>query len=232
MANLARRYATAVRDETDLFAAWPIGTTIQIGDVGFLSRRGKLFERRTNLTAFGIAIKTQQASQATDLDVRDAHKLKMQFKAAGDVPPSGSALAKADVGISIAFGWGSSVVVRAHTIESSISDLQTLEAALIQISGDRRWHPKFVVVTTTYQSTGTTVLLSRGWGSNIDIKASSTLAVPFDLADASLGLSSFAGSQKFISALAKPGFVPFFQVHHLIGVNRGQPQLWLYGKPF
>ena len=54
MANMASRYGKAVRDEIEVFAAWPIGTQVRTGDVGFLSRRGKLFERWGDLAQFGI----------------------------------------------------------------------------------------------------------------------------------------------------------------------------------
>ncbi len=230
MASMARQYVRAMRDEMKLFAAWPIGTNIQLGDVGFLSRRGKLFERRTALAEFKVEAPSRRASQPTDVDITLGRSLDIRFKASGTAAPPGSLLTSADVGVSIAFGRGRSTIVRAHTVESSITSLHNLEADLIRVSNDPAigWHRGYVVVTAVYESTGTTVLLSAGKRSKIDITARAGMAVPFDLADASIGLSAVTGCEKLITALAKPGFVPFFQVHHLIGYHRGEIRLWLY----
>lgn len=231
MASMARLYGTAVRDEIKLFTAWPIGTNISLGDVGFLNRRGKLFERRTNLANFNVKFGVKKGTTTADFDITLASYFKTQFKAAGSAPPVGSSLLTTDVGVAIGFGQGSSVVVRAHTLESSIDDLQKLEADLIRVSTDAksRWNSKFVVVTAAYESSGTTVLLSNGKEASLDITARAGVAIPFDLADVNVGLSAASGSSKFISALARTNFVPFFQVHHVVGQYWGPLRLELYG---
>ena len=232
MASMARRYTTAVRDETKLFAAWPIGTSVALGDVGFLSRRGKMFDRRSNLSNFNIPISERVAKNLTGIDVTLARGLKMRFKASGAVPPPGSMLTPADVGVSLAFGRRSSVVVRARCRETAIENLHELEAAVLAVSADpnARWHRDFVIVTSIYESLGTTVFLASGRKLMVDITAGAGVEVPFHLADARIGLSAVAGSDKFISALAEPGFVPFFGTHHLIGHAQGAPRLSLYGR--
>lgn len=231
MASMAGHYGTSVRDEIELFAAWPIGTKIELGDVGFLSRHGKLFERRANLTDFGVKYPIRKASNTTDFDFALARGFRMEFKGAGDPPPLWSSLLSTEVGVAIGFGRGTSVVVRAHTIESAIDNLQTLEDDLVRLSTDAKshWHKKFVVVTAVYESSGTTILLSSGKQSSVDITASAGIAVPFDLADVKLGLSAAYGSRRLVSALARTGFAPFFRIHHLTGQFWGQPRLDLYG---
>jgi len=231
MANMARMYGTAVRNEINLFTTWPIGTKISLGDVGFLSRDGKLFERRTNLAGFGTRFGVKKGTTTTDFDITLARNFQTRFKAAGHAPIAGSALLDTDVGVAIGYEKGSSVVVRAHTLESSIDDLQNLEADLIRVSTDAgaRWHRNFVVVTTVYESTGTTIILSSGKKTNLDIKARADVTIPFDLADVNVGLAAASGSSKFISALARNDFVPFFQAHHIVGHYFGPLRLELYG---
>ncbi|HUS11254.1 MAG TPA: hypothetical protein VMZ30_12380 [Pyrinomonadaceae bacterium] len=231
MASMAKMYGTAVRDEIKLFTAWPIGTNISLGDVGFLTRHGKLFERRTNLANFDTTFGVKKGTTTTDFDITLARDFETRFKAAGNAPLAGSSLLTTDVGVAIGYGEGSSVVVRAHTVESSIDDLQKLEADLIRVSTDAgsRWHSNFVVVTTVYESTGTTIILSSGKKTNLDIKARADVAIPFDLADVNVGLAAASGSSKFISALARTNFVPFFQAHHIAGRYWGPLRLELYG---
>ena len=231
MANIAGHYGTSVRDEINLFTAWPIGTTVKLGDVGFLSRRGKLFERRANLNDFGVKFPVNKATNTTDFDIAIARDFRMEFKGAGEPPPVWSSLLSTEVGVAIGFGSGTSVVVRAHTIESAIDNLQNLENDLVRVSTDpeSRWHRKFVVVTAIYESTGTTILLSNGKESNVDITANAGINIPFDLADVKLGLSAAYGSRKLVSALARTGFAPFFRIHHITGHFWGSPRLDLYG---
>ncbi len=231
MASMAGHYGTSVRDEIKLFTAWPIGTRVELGDVGFLHRRGKLFERRANLGNFGVKYSVSKAANTTDFDFALSRNLRMKFKGAGEPPPVWSSLLSTDVGVAIGFGRGTSVIVQAHTIESAIDNLQGLESDLIRVSTDAksRWHREFVVVTAVYESTGTTVLLSSGKEASVDITASAAIGVPFDLAGVNLGLSAAYGSKKLVSALARTGFVPFFQIHHLIGQFWGSPRLDLYG---
>lgn len=231
MANITNHYGTSIRDEIKLFAAWPIGTHVELGDVGFLSRKGKLFQRRANLRDFGITFSAVTATNVTDFDISLARDFQMQFKASGAPPPVWSSLLSTEVGVAIGFGRGSSVVVRAHTIESAIDNLQKLEADLIRVATDptSRWNRKFVIITAVYKSTGTTILLSSGKKANVDITANAGVGVPFDLADINLGLSAAYGTRKLVSALAKKDFAPFFQIHRLTGLLWGPPQLDLYG---
>lgn len=229
--KIFNHYGTSIRDEIKLFAAWPIGTHVELGDVGFLSRKGKLFERRANLRDFGVTFSATTATGVTDFDISLARDFQMQFKASGDPPPVWSSLLSTEVGVAIGFGRGSSVVVRAHTVESAIDNLQKLEAELIRIAANptSRWHREFVVVTAVYKSTGTTILLSSGKSANVDITANAGVGVPFDLAGVNLGLSAAHGTQKLVSALAKKDFAPFLQIHHITGRFWGPPQLDLYG---
>ena len=230
--SMARLYGTTVRDRLELLTTWPIGgVTTSLGDVGFLSRRGKLFQRRTNLEKFGIKFNVKKAAGISDHEIKLGRDLQIRFKASGKAPPPGSSLLDTDIGFAIALGRGSSVIVRAHTIESSIDDLQQLEADLIRVSSDAtaRWHRNFVVVTSISESNGTTVILSNGKETNVDIVARAAVAGPLDLADVNAGLSIASSSSDLISVLAQANFVPFLKVHRLKGRYWGPLRLSLYG---
>lgn len=230
--SMAKFYGTTVRDRLELFTTWPVGgVSVSLGDVGFLSRKGKLFDRYTNLAKFGIKFKTKKASGISDHEIKLGRNLQIQFKASGNAPPVGSSLLATDVGFAIALGRGSSVIVRSHTIESSIEDLQQLETDLIRVSSDAtsHWKGKFVVVTSVLESNGTTVILANGKETNVDIVARAKVAGPVDLADVNAGLSISSNSSDLISVLAQAGFVPFLKVHHLRGGYWNALQLKLYG---
>lgn len=231
MASMARLYGTAVRDEIELFAAWPIGTVLRVGDVGFLTRKGKLFERWGNLADFGITFTSQKAPNLTDFDFSIGKQVNIRFKAAGQVPHAGSLLTQAEAGATIEFGRSSSLVVVAHTEEESLANLLKLEQDLVSLAAraSKKWKRDFVVVTAAYQSVGTTVVLSGGQGTKVGITASTGVKIPFDLADAKLGLSASAQCQKLVKALARPGFVPFVRVHHLVKDWFGKSHLHRYG---
>jgi hypothetical protein len=233
MRNMARLYGTAVRDEIELFAAWPIGTVLHVGDVGFLTRRGKLFERWGNLADFGITFESQKASNPTDFDFSFGKQIDIQFKAAGQAPIAGSMLTQAQAGATIEFGRSTALVVVAHTQEESVENLLKLEQDIVNLAANppKKWKRDFVVVTAAYQSMGTTVVLSSGRGSKMGIIASAGVSVPFDLADVNIGLSASAHSQKLVKALAREGFVPFIRIHHLVkGGLLGKPRLSRYGS--
>ncbi len=233
MGNMARFYGAAVRDEIELFAAWPIGTQLRLGDIGFLTKEGKLFERWRNLSDLGIRFASLKAKSLTDFDFTIGKQVAVRFKAAGDAPLPGCMLADAEVGVSIAFGRSSSILVVAHTKEESIKDLQELETDLIGIASDKskKWKRDYVVVTAAYESVGTTVILSSGRSSTLDIKANAGVSTPFDLADAQIGLGASTRCQKLLKALARPGFVPFIRVHHLIkGRGEDGPRLSRFGS--
>jgi len=227
---MARVYGTAIRHEIELFAAWPIGTVMHVGDIGFLTRRGKLFERWGKLADFGITFSSQKAQNLTDFDFQFGKRIDIRFKAAGQAPQAGSMLTQAQAGATIEFGRSSSVVVVAHTEEESIANLNKLEQDLVNVaaSSSKNWKNDFVVITATYESVGTTVVLASGNGSKVGVTASAAVGVPFDLADAKIGLSASAHGQKLVKALARPGFVPFVRIHHLLKPWRGKPFLSRY----
>lgn len=231
MKSMASRYASTIRRSTELFAAWPIGTALELGDVGYLDRRTKLFERRAHLDDYKVAYSIRTAPKPTDIDVTVGKGLGIKFKAAGAAPMAGSHLLHADVGVSIKVGKTSAVVVRAHCVESGISDIEALQTQVIalRVAHPDRWDEDFVILTSIYRSTGTTVILSGSRGSVVDISAGGAARVPFDLADVGIGLTALSNSSKFISALAQAGFVPFFQAHRLAGARRGQLKLKRYG---
>jgi hypothetical protein len=230
--SMARLYGTTVRDKLELLTTWPVGgVTTSLGDVGFLSRRGKLFQRRTNLGKFGVTFKVKTSAGISDHEIKLGRDLQIRFKASGNAPPLGSLLSPTDVGFAISLGRGSSVIVRAHTIESSIEDLQQLETDLIRISSNAAsgWKRKFVVVTSVFQSNGTTVILANGKETNIDIIARAGVTAPIDLADVNAGLSIVSNSSDLISVLAQAGFVPFLKVHRIKGGYWNPLRLELFG---
>lgn len=232
MASMACLYGKAIRDELELFASWPIGTQLSLGDVGFLTKKGKLFERWNNLKDFGINFVSQKATIVTDFDFTLGKHVKILFKAAGEAPLDGSFLTTAQVGVSLVFDRKSSIVLRAHTKEEFIRDLQKLEAEVIRKTRDKtnKWKSDFVIVTATYESVGTTIILSSGRSSRVEITANAGIDIPFDLADAQIGLEASVSCQKLIKALARKKFIPFVCVHHLKGTNWNNPTLSRYGS--
>src|SRR5260370_22806949 len=121
--RMARLYGTVVRDENELFAAWPIGTVVGVGDVGFLTRKGKLFERWGNLDDFGIAFTTLKAPNLTDFDFIFGKRIDIRFKAAGQAPHAGSMLTHAKAVATIDFGRISSIIIVAYNDEASLANL-------------------------------------------------------------------------------------------------------------
>lgn len=231
MGSIAKLYGTVIRDEIELHATWPIGTALDVGDVGFLTRRGKLFERWGNLADFGIVFSSVKAPTASDFEFSFGKRVDVQFKAAGQIPVTGSPLTQAQAGATIKLSRGSALHLVAHTEEESLANLSQLERDLLILAANPSsgWKRDFVVVTAAYQSKGTTVVVSTGEGSTIGIAASAGVGVPFDLADASIGLSASMYGQKLVKALAKPGFVPFVRIHHLVGGLFSKRRLARYG---
>lgn len=184
------------------FINWPLTRSLDLGDIGKWSS-GKTFTLEESVTKYGIKLATRGGATVSSRAFTSAAGVDIKFKAEGSLPPANTALLKAKAGVSIALNSNSSCVLRARNLrEETVADKPVLEGALKGLGKDSDWWKHRIVITSIIKADIATVVLARSGGQRVDINADVETAIPFEIADASLGLQiGYQGAHTVVELL-------------------------------
>jgi hypothetical protein len=218
-AHIQKRLFEEIRDQLGWFPVWPVGASIQLGQVGFFHSRHKEFEWVTSLDDLSIDVPPASAQRV--FDEMYATKAAVSCKFRIDINKRFA---------DFSFCRSNSLAAQGYEMKFLELPIKRLNDLLIQkISRQEiQWNYDWVILSQVFYATGFSVLMS---GSN-NCSASLAANLPdggasFNIADVNLGIEASSYSNMAFQSLCKRGASPYFYVHKLIR-NNGRPYLRRY----
>lgn len=177
MDRAGEMYQRHINKQTGKFATWPLGSRVELGDVGIL--RGGEFRVETNLGKLGIPFGKREAA-ITD----ESHSSVRWSSVDADTElqlPGPRAVAKLE------FSNSGSVVFEAHALQQVlIDDFHTVAKHIRQLDD---WQRSWVIIDQIWRSSQVAIIvaLSDGASAHVVADGAGTLQDLSALADASLG---------------------------------------------
>jgi len=216
MGSMAKTYTNDIHHEwVEVFAAWPIGLEVELGDYGYLE--DGIFQRMGNISDKGISGETGENDNDAAIEYKSSDEVSIVLRAKGSADASGLVQAKASLEMS--FSGKHAVFFKAaggkwHTFKSP--DEVGQQILSLYHAGD--WKREFVVVTNLLKAGATTVLVSSGSSASISIEAKADKIEAIDLVDADVGLQIKSESNLGLKVIAEKGMTPIFglmKIHRL-----------------
>jgi len=208
-------YTREIHDNMNLYAAWPPGEMLSLGDYGILIE--KRFDRRGNIYSdFGIPKREKKYPSIANYKFSSLGRVQTSFK------PSAQANLQGIVNIihaSLDINFSDSNAVFFNSANCSQSSIDSIESILaqeiIKLYKKGKWNPNFVIVSKLINADSTTAVISGSSSASISLEAASP-QVPFiNLADASIGLNSKSEKDIGFSIVSQGGLTPLFGLHKL-----------------
>ncbi|HET7149473.1 MAG TPA: hypothetical protein VFI73_13360 [Candidatus Nitrosopolaris sp.] len=209
--DISGQYTKEIQEQLKYTATWLPNVRISLGDVGTLQDHE--FHPQGNLSDFGIAFETSEGTGQAEFDYASKDGVSVQVKLVGEAPPLGSTLAQADAGVTIKFGRENAVLFRATRCTSSrIRNINALGRTIIEKSSNNDWQKELAVVTQVISAEGTTIIISHGNNSQIELSAKGKLEPgKVNLADVSADFNISNESNIATRFVAEPNMTPLFE---------------------
>jgi hypothetical protein len=207
-AAIADLYTSLLHKHLKQYAAWPVDSLIRLGDYGFVE--GDQFKYVGNITQLGIPCKVESSPVKIVFEYksRGVAENKIHAGASGSVP--GTSIS-ADVKMELKFATEDSLYFRSIRLTySRIDNFAEVSAAILKQFEAGNWNGSFAFVHNLFQSGGTTIIVTNGNNATIEIEAKVKGLPQFDLADASVGLTSTDNGYVGFKVIADDKLVPLF----------------------
>lgn len=236
MSKIDEYYVREVRDQLGRYPNWPIGRSIELGQVGYFNGREANFDWQTTLSAIGVNVPANPPAAGIDELYATADLVRFGFKADSSVGSK----------VDFTFAGKKSIAMQSYGMSIMRLDLAKLLSELRRLirTGSLTWDFDWLIVTELWSSRAFTALISGSRRSEISITATvppPPPGSPFNIANPSfgLGVSSYNGmSYKAIAEQRAQGDIyPFFHVHRLANHSEkglilkkyGEKDGWLFG---
>lgn len=158
----------------DYWVAWPPGTKLALGDVGFV-RDGR-FTPTGPLSDYDFEI--ENAGARSELTYDSDGAVSVTFKGAGESPDGFHAIAAAELGARVCFGRERAVLAAyADVRETRIRMLRDLAEQLTSRFLARQWSSEDAVVTHLVRARSATILVGAGRESQAELRLGASAAV-------------------------------------------------------
>lgn len=211
------KYAKEIRNNLHYGATWTPGTPLRLGTIGTF--RNGVFLPISHLDSLGIDYETEEDPNPTTYTHMSDGSVSLRVKASGETDDAFDALAKAEAGVSVSFTRGNAVLFSAEGCrENRVRDLPRLEERMKDSARNRRWNPRWAVITHLVEAGSATIMLSNDKSNRVELRVGGTVGQgTIDLADLSSGVSlASAGSMSQI-IVGENGLTPLF---HAYGIKR------------
>jgi hypothetical protein len=214
--GISEQYTKEIQEQLKYSATWLPNIRISLGDVGTLENH--LFHPQGNLSDFGIPFDKYESTGEAEFQFTSKDAVSVEAKLKGQAPLIGSAIAQADAGVTIKFGRENAVLFRATVCTSSrIKDIRALSKAIKDKHTEGQWDRKLVVVTQVISAKGTTVIISHGQNSQIDLSAKGNIGTGnINLADIGADFNIVRESYIATRIVAEPNLTPLFEAWALV----------------
>lgn len=198
----------------ELFAVWPIGQHVAIGDYGLIGPNS-VFKPLANIAKHGIDAPVDPPATRSKYEYKSAgcRTVALQANAGGNASGSGNAQGR----VAIEFERKESVFFIAASCRiTTVKDKIALGDQIFALYGKKKWQPEWAVVTSVVNAGRTTALVATDAGASIQLEADGATDGNVNLADARIGAKVRAGSERHIglNVVGEPGQTP------LIGLSK------------
>jgi hypothetical protein len=227
--DISRQYTKEINEQLELSATWLPNVRISLGDVGKLQDHH--FRPQGNLRDYGIAFKISEGTDPLEFDYNSKDGVSIQVKLAGEAPGLGSTIAQADAGVTIKFVRENAVLFRATRCTSSrIGDITTLGRTIMEKYMNNDWEKELAVVTQVMSAEGSTIIISQGSNSQIELSAKGKLGPGKpNLADVSADFNIVQESNIATRFVAESNLTPLFEAYGLTHKILSKPKFEHHG---
>jgi hypothetical protein len=209
--GISGQYMREIQRELGYSATWFPNVRISPGDIGIFEDHQ--FHSKGTLKDFGVPFSVAKGGSPSELDYSSKDSVSVQVKLAGQAPIVGSNLAQADAGVTIRFSRQNSILFRATNCKSTrLSNLISIGKKIENMYSKDRWDKNLVVITQVIKAKGSTIVISHGSDSQIDLTAKGQLTAGIiNLADINAGFKIVHESNIATRFVTEPNFTPLFE---------------------
>ena len=209
--TISEQYAKDIQEQLKYSATWFPNVSMSLGDVGIF--RNHQFYNQGNLEDFGIKFEVSPGIAKADYNYSSKDSVSIQVKLAGEAPVIGSSFAQADAGVTIKFNRENAVLFRATGCKSSrIKNLKAVGNEIRSKQKVHNWGSELVVVGEVITAEGSSIIISHGKNSQVDLSAKGKLTIGnINLADMNIDFSVIYESNIATCIVAEPNLTPLFR---------------------
>jgi hypothetical protein len=221
MTTIAEIYCEDLHDNfQELYATWPIGNPLQLGDYGVL-KKNSVFVRLGNVSQHGIQFTTRSDPTKDDYEYKSANEVEVKSYGKLDGQAGGATI---NAHLEIEFASRRAVFFfAADCTYDSIDDQVALGNEIMARYDQKKWKGEWVVVSSLLSAAATTAIVSGAKSGSISLEATANVD-RVDLADANVGVAVKAEKNLDLKTITAQGMQP------LMGLSQVQPK-WRRG-PF
>ncbi|MCO6004174.1 hypothetical protein NE236_04205 [Actinoallomurus purpureus] len=223
MQAIHKHYTRELYKQFHYFATWMPHLVLALGDVGVL--REHRFDRMTSLAELGVDFTTLDRGGRAEYSYSSTGKVDISLDGEMSVPllPGG----EPPLMLTVTFSGAHATYFRAAQCRSeAISDLPSLEKALIGLRQAGAWRLEYVVVTELVRTGPAVILVADQAGARANLRVTAeSLPVPAPVGGAA-ALNGSVTSGLAASVIAAEGDVtPLFRVAKLRRTLGGRPRI-------
>jgi len=210
MNGIADIYTEEIHGNINMYAAWPPGDTLSLGDYGVLI--GNRFERKGNVNNdFGVSYREKKYPSTSNYKFASLGKVQTVFKPKAQATLQGI-VNILNASLDINFSDSRSVFFNAANCSQSLIDNIEFKLAkeIISLYKKGKWNPDWVIVSKLISADSTTAIISGSGNASISLEASTPQVPMINLADASIGLTSKSEKDIGFSIITQGGLTPLF----------------------
>jgi hypothetical protein len=205
-------YTSTMLERFGYLATWYPGTQLGLGLIGVLE--GKTFVPKSSIRTLGVRFATtRDPSTDKKLQFKSSKSIQLHTKLKGSVTNIAPSIPKARAGVAVSFGKETGVVFSASGLGATrIADVLALEDAIWDLWDRFLWDESWIVVTELLSAKKTTILVSEGGESKVELQASgSAKAGPIDVGDLTVGFKVVSSSGMHTQIVGESGMTPLFR---------------------
>ena len=214
--GLSSEYIKEIKRETTYSPTWLPNRKISLGDVGCI--KNYQYVHLTTLSEIGVDFKEKNSNVQAEFQYCSANAVSINISANGKTPTSiGN---QVEAGISIKFSRENAILFRLSKCKSSIiSDHFTLGEQIENLYSENKWKREMVVITEVVTAASSTILISKGKNSEVELQATGKISSSFiDLATIDGHFKILNEKNIAVNIVASKGLTPLFKAS---GIKRG-----------
>jgi len=208
MAAPYKTYTKSMAKRFDMFATWPVGSELELGDIVIFETKHKV-KRVGNITAKGVTFDLREDAAPVDLDHQSSKGVSFGIGVEGDVTAPG---ADVTTKLGYEFSRSGSFVFNAKTV--TFPEIEDLIKLWDDIKGlGAWWQSDWKVVTKLAVAKDLAVLISSSSNGKVELAAKGNVTGVPNIADAGLGFDFTHKSDMETAMITHEVSQPLFEIH-------------------
>jgi hypothetical protein len=208
MAPPYKTYTKSMSKRFDLYATWPLGSQLELGDIVVFETKYKV-KRLGNVRQKNVEFDVREDAAPMDLDHQSAKGVSFNIGVEGDITAPGADV-KTKVGYQ--FSRSGSFVFNAKTV--TFPEIENLIKLWDDIKGlGVWWQSDWKVVTKLAVAESIAVMISSSSDGKVELAADGNITGVPNIADAGLGFDFTHKSDMETAMISQEVTQPLFEIH-------------------